>query len=117
MFSTEEYVLGWLFYLSAAIGLLVVCWRITRGIAHLPHIRQLLRLSIAVLLLTPYTVAENSSYLAPAWATIGLEILFSEVNSFWRAGGPLLVIWCIITALYCLATVTYGVFKGIRVSQ
>ena len=116
MFSIEEYFLGWCLYLLSASGLLAVFWRITQNATSRFCICQLLRLSMAVLLLTPYPVDQESSYLAPAWATIALEILFSGIDSFWRAGGPLLVIWCIITVLYCLAVLTYRVFKGIRVS-
>ena len=102
MFSFEEYLLGWFFYLAAVIGLLTVFWRITRVRPSHFHVRQLLRLSMAVLLLTPYFVDKNTHYLAPAWAVAGLDILFSEIDSFWRSGGPLLLIWCTATVLYVL---------------
>ena len=111
MFSFEEYLLGWFFYLAAAIGLLSVFWRITQARPSHFHVRQLLRLSMAVLLLTPYFVDENTHYLAPAWAVSGLDVLFSEADGFWRSGGPLLLIWCTATVLYLLIIGAYHLLK------
>ena len=111
MFSIEEYLLGWFFYLAAVMGLLTVFWRITQAKPTYFHLRQLLRLSIAVLLLTPYFVDTNTHYLAPAWAVAGLDVLFSDIGSFWRSGGPLLLIWCTAIALYILAIGAYHLLK------
>jgi len=111
MFSAEEYLFGWFFYLSAVIGLLIVFWRITQDMITWFYVRQLLRLSVATLLLTPYLVNESSSYLAPAWTVAGLDILFSEAGAFWRAGGPLLVIWCAIVLLHCLLTIAHKILE------
>ena len=111
MFSTEEYIFGWFFYLSAITGLLLILWRVTRGMLYWPHTRRLLRLSIAILLLTPYVVDKGSDYFAPAWAMASLDILFSGINAFWRAGGPLLVVWCAAILFYFLLTVAYKVLK------
>jgi len=109
MFSAEEYLLSWSIYLSAAIGLIMVFWRLTRDMVSWLYVRQLLRLSIAILLLTPYFVDESGDYLAPAWAMAGLDMLFSGVTAFWRAGGPLLIIWCTTVLLYYLLVVMYKV--------
>ena len=111
MFSAEEYLLGWLLYLSAVAGLLTVCWRITRNVLSRYHIRQLVRLSVAILLLSPYLVNNESHYLAPAWAMAAMDMLFSDGMAFWRAGGPLLVIWCITLFLYGLLTLIYRILK------
>ena len=110
MFSTEEYIFSWFFYLSATAGLFLVVWRITRNISW-HYIRQLLRLSIVVFLLTPYAVNESSHYLAPAWTIAGLDMVFSEVGNFWRAGGPLLMIWFAAVILHSLATLVYKALK------
>ena len=111
MFSFEEYFLGWFFYLAAVIGLLAAFWRTTQARPSHFHVRQLLRLSVAVLLLTPCFVDKNTHYLAPAWAVTSLDILFSEIDSFWRSGGPLLLIWCTITVLYVLVTGACNLLK------
>ena len=109
MFSAEEYLFSWFFYLSSIMGLLTVFWRITRGMVSRLYMRQLLRLSVATLLLTPYLVDESSIYLAPAWIMASLDMLFSGVTAFWRAGGPLLIIWCAIVLLYYLLIVAHKV--------
>ena len=109
MFSTEEYIVSWLIYLSASTGLLLVVWRTPKNMGSWHYFRQLLQLSIAVLLLTPFTVNESSNYLAPAWTIASLDMIFVEANNFWRAGGPLLIVWSIVAILQCLITLIYKV--------
>ena len=116
MFSTEEYIVSWLIYLSTSAGLLLVFWRSTGNMGSWHYFRQLLRLSIAVLLLTPFTVNESSNYLAPAWTILSLDMIFAEADNLWRAGGPLLIVWSSIAILHCLVTLAYKI-SGIKSSN
>ena len=87
MYTQEEYLYGWLFYLAGVVVLMGCGWILTAYVAWKP-LRQLLRLLAAVTLLVPWYADTNMTYLAPAWIIAGFEGIFE--NNFWRAGGPLL---------------------------
>ncbi len=53
MFTELGYVLGWLVYLSAALGCCMVWWRITRHVGWY-ELRQVLRLVCFTVLFTPW---------------------------------------------------------------
>lgn len=72
-----EYTIAWLVYLAAVLGLLIVCWRLFRGIGW-RYVRRVLWLTCAVLLLTPAIGAKD--YWAPAWIMGSLEALFGGLD-------------------------------------
>ena len=87
MYTQEEYLYGWLFYLLG-VALIMGCgWLLTARMRWREG-RQLLRLLVAVTLLVPWYATPEMHFLAPAWIVAGFEGVFD--NNFWRAGGPLL---------------------------
>lgn len=102
---TNEYLLAWSAYGIAALGLLLVWFRITRHMWR--WLREPLRLIAAVLLLTPTIVDPAKELFAPAIAITALDLLFKLGNNAWRAVADL--------ALYGLvALALYGVFVAVR---
>jgi|GEM_PF-756046 len=110
MFTVEQYVIGWSVYLLAVIGLLAVFWRMTRIIRWF-YPRQVLRLIAAAFLLTPYSINEASEYLAPAWLMAGLEMVFSGLDGFERAGRPTITAALIALIVYLVMAVGVYVYR------
>ena len=81
MFSFQEYLLGWGVYLFSVIGLLCIYWRMTCFIGW-RYLRDCIRLLGAVFLLLPITI-EDTHYWAPAWVSVVLNIIFSELDAVW----------------------------------
>lgn len=101
----NEYLLAWSVYGIAALGSLLVWFRITRPLWR--WLREPLRLIMAVLLLTPTIVDPARELFAPAVAITALDLAFKVGNNAWRAVADL--------ALYGLiAAVLYAVFVGVR---
>ena len=101
----NEYLLAWSAYGIAALGCLLVWFRITRPMWR--WLREPLRLIMAVLLLTPTIVDPAKELFAPAVAITALDLVFKVGNSAWRAVADL--------ALYGLiAFALYAVFAGLR---
>lgn len=101
----NEYLLAWSAYGIAALGLLLVWFRITRPMWR--YVREPLRLVVAVLLLTPTIVDPAKELFAPAVAITALDLLFKLGNNAWRAVADL--------ALYGLIALgLYGVFVAVR---
>ena len=71
MLESFEYVLAWVVYFAAAVGVMAVWWRITRYLPWL-QLRQLLRVLVAAALLVPAPV----SSLHPDWAPAIFVLLF-----------------------------------------
>ena len=93
MFATPDYTNGWLVYIAAAIGLLVVFWRMTRGIPW-PYVRHSLWITVVVFLLTP--AVGHAHFLAPAWIIGILELLFTGMESFLPMVRLLLIVLSLI---------------------
>ena len=99
MFSASEYFFGWLSYLIASVGLLVVWWRITSFIKfEIP--RDIVRLVAAALLLIPFPVSDDSGMMAPAFMMSLLEAMFVREEGFSRAGVPVLIFTAIAIVVY-----------------
>lgn len=94
MFTHEEYVKAWLFYLFGATLFMVGWWFIT---AHIKwrEPKLVLRVMAAVFFLLPWktgqTLEEGAEYLSPAWIVAIFEALLEGPEAFWRAGTPLLL--------------------------
>ncbi|TCD21513.1 MFS transporter [Pseudomonas sp. IC_126] len=101
----NEYLLAWAAYGIAALGCLLVWFRITRSMWR--WLREPLRLIVAVLLLTPTIVDPARELFAPAVAITAMDLLFKVGTNAWRAVADL--------ALYGLiAFVLYAVFVAVR---
>lgn len=78
--AVNAYMWAWGAYVLGALGLLIVGWRITRGMHS--EWRQLLLVSAAALLLTPAALPDmEQTVLAPALFILVLQSLF-ESGSF-----------------------------------
>lgn len=90
MFSDQEYYYAWLFYLLGVSFCFGCWWLITRPIPW-AEVRNILRLLLVVLLVTPWYTQGASGYLSPAIVVTMIEGIFDESGDFARAGVPLLV--------------------------
>jgi len=94
----NEYLLAWTAYGVAALGCLLVWFRITRPMWR--WLREPLRLIVAVLLLTPTIVDPAKELFAPAVAVTALDVLFNVGNNAWRAVADLALYGLIAFVLY-----------------
>lgn len=96
----NDYLLAWTAYGIAALGCLLVWFRITRPMWR--WLREPLRLIIAVMLLTPTIVDPARELFAPALAVTALDVLFQVGNNAWRAVADLALYGLIAFALYAV---------------
>ncbi|QLC74431.1 MFS transporter [Pseudomonas sp. LPB0260] len=96
----SDYLLAWSAYAVAALGCLLVWFRLTRWMWR--YVREPLRLLVAVLLLTPTVVDPAKELLAPAVAVAALDLLFKVGNNALRAAADLAMYGLIAFALYLL---------------
>lgn len=97
---TNEYSLAWAAYGIAALGCLLVWFRMTRPLWR--WLREPLRLIVAVLLFTPTIVDPAKELFAPAVAITALDVLFKVGNNVWRAAADLALYGLIAFALYAV---------------
>lgn len=62
----DHYLIAWAAYLSSALFLLLVFWRITKRLRP-PKLRAGLRTLAVAVLLTPINIVESATWLAPAY--------------------------------------------------
>jgi hypothetical protein len=113
MLTAEDYATSWIMYLIGAAGLLVVWWFITRKIP-IKLLRDLLRLSAAILLLVPFPVLNQEQFWAPALGMSLLEAVFGQSQGFSRAGIPVLIIWVFVIAFYLLVDTLWQRYRQRR---
>ncbi len=88
MFEQADYLMGWGVYLAGVFTLLAVVWFWTSR-WRVVDLRNVVRLLLAAILLTPIATAPGSSYLSPA-IVVGLMEFLSEGNPA-RALAPVMV--------------------------
>ena len=96
----NDYLLAWALYASAALGLMLVWMRLTRWMWR--WLREILRLTAAVLLFTPTLVDPSRDLLAPAIAIGALDLGFNVGESLWRALADLSMYGLIALVLYLI---------------
>lgn len=96
----NDYLLAWALYICAALGLMLVWMRLTRWMWR--WLREVLRLSAAVLLFTPTLVDPSRELLAPAVAIGALDLGFKMGDSLWRALADLSMYGLIVLVLYLI---------------
>ncbi len=94
----NDYLLAWSAYAVAALGCLLVWFRLTAWMWR--YLREPLRLLMAVLLLTPTIVDPGKELFAPALAVTALDLLFKVGNNAWRAVADLAMCALIALAFY-----------------
>ncbi|WP_271412200.1 MFS transporter [Pseudomonas sp. Q1-7] len=103
--TENDYLLAWAAYGVAALGCLLVWFRLTGWMWR--WLREPLRVLVAVLLLTPTIVDPAKDMFAPAVAITALDLVFKVGNNAWKAALDL-------TMYSLIALVLYLVFAGIR---
>jgi hypothetical protein len=98
--NEHDYQLALSLYAAAALGCLLVGWRITRWMWR--WLREPLRVLMAVLLLAPTLVDPAKEQFAPALAISALDILFKVGNNAWRAVADLSMYAMLAFAAYLL---------------
>ncbi|MGY4532717.1 hypothetical protein ACVW0Y_001846 [Pseudomonas sp. TE3786] len=98
--NEHDYVLVWGLYAIAALGCLLVSFRLTGWMWR--YLREPLRLVVAVLLFTPTIVDPGKDLYAPAVAITALDLLFKVGSNIWRAVSDLAMYGMIAFALYLL---------------
>lgn len=106
MYTQQEYLYGWLFYLLGVAIVLLAGWMMTAPIKW-KALKLTLRLSAVVIFLLPWYANDDMGYLAPAWIIAGFEGVFDGPDAFWRAGRPLLI--ALSGALLLAAIASLGV--------
>ena len=66
MIDLPSYTIAWLIYLLSAVGFMIVFWRWTRNLTW-RRTRRVMRIVVAVTLLTPMNIAASGLWLAPAF--------------------------------------------------
>lgn len=102
--TEQDYLLAWGIYAVAALGCLLVWFRMTGWMWR--WLREPLRVIVAVLLLTPTIVDPAKELFAPAIAITALDLLFEVGKNVWRAVADLAIyglialgVWLIFAAL------------------
>ena len=99
--TENDYLLAWGVYAVAALGCLLVWFRMTRWMWR--YLREPLRLLAAVLSFSPTAVDPgNEAVLAPAIAITALDLLLNVGTSVWRAVADLAMYGLFAFALYVL---------------
>ena len=98
--NEHDYQLALALYGAAALGCLLVGWRITRWMWR--WLREPLRVLMAVLLLAPTLVDPGKEQFAPALAITALDLLFKVGNNAWRAVADLSLYALLAFAAYLL---------------
>ena len=96
--TENDYLIAWGLYAFAALGCLLVWWRMTRWIWR--WLREPLQLLMAVLLFSPTIVDPVKDKIAPALAITALDLLFKVGNNAWRAISDLFMYTMIVFAVY-----------------
>lgn len=101
----NDYTLAWSAYLLAALGCLLVWFRLTGWMWR--YVREPLRVLVVVLLFSPTIVDPGKDAFAPALAITAMDLLLGVGNNAWRAVADL--------SMYALIAFTlYLVFVAIR---
>ena len=103
--TEHDYLLAWSAYGVAALGCLLVWFRLTGWMWR--WLREPLRVLVAVLLLTPTIVDPAKDQFAPAVAITALDVVFKVGNNAWKAALDL-------TMYSIIALTLYLVFAAIR---
>jgi lysylphosphatidylglycerol synthetase-like protein (DUF2156 family) len=104
MFEIPAYVQAWLYYLLAAIGCLIIFWRLTYRIKW-RRTRRLLRLSVAVILLTPVNIVTTGSWLAPAFLVAAYDFVLGENELAAKAALLLTIAFILMVGVVLLESV------------
>ncbi len=98
--TENDYLLAWGAYAVAALGCLLVWFRLTSWMWR--YLREPLRVLVVVLLFTPTIVDPGKEQFAPAIAITAMDLLLDVGNNVWRAVADLSMYALIAFAVYLL---------------
>jgi hypothetical protein len=103
MYTTENYIWGWIFYTTGVFCLLGVYWLLIRKIA-IAWVKHILVLLALVLFFTPVSSYPDNPYLAPAFFVSLYEGLIARGDDlgFQRGLAPILAIALFTVVLYLI---------------
>jgi len=103
MYSTENYIWGWIAYSAGVLCLLSLFWLLIRKLT-ISWLRHLLLLFFMVLFFTPVTAYPDNPYWAPAFFVSLYEgiMLNGQDMGFQRGLAPILAIGCLSSITYLL---------------
>ena len=90
MFTQDEYLWGWIYYLIGASLVYFCFWMLTRNVPWREP-KHILRIVVFVILYMPWYSDTQYIYLSPAWLIGAIEAVFDGSDAFWRAGTPLII--------------------------
>ncbi len=88
--TTSQYLIAWTVYGAAAVGCLIVWWRMTRPLN--ATFASWLRMYAAVILLTPGYTMPNDAWLSPAFLAIIYDALSTTIPQSLPPNAVLLII-------------------------
>ncbi|SHN00426.1 MFS transporter [Phytopseudomonas punonensis] len=94
----NDYLLAWGAYAIAALGCLLVWFKITGWMWR--YLREPLRVLVAILLFCPTIVDPAKELFAPAVAIVALDLIFKVGSNAWRAVADLAMYGLIVFAIY-----------------
>ncbi|TBU74618.1 MFS transporter [Phytopseudomonas daroniae] len=94
----NDYLLAWGAYAIAALGCLLVWFRMTSWMWR--YLREPLRVLAAILLFCPTIVDPAKELFAPAVAIVTLDLLFKIGSNAWRAVADLAMYGLIVFVIY-----------------
>jgi len=103
MYSTENYIWGWIAYSVGVLCLLSLFWLLIRKIS-IRWIKHILLLCFAVIFFTPVTAYPDNPYWAPAFFVSLYEgiMLKGQDMGFQRGLAPILAIGFLSIIIYAL---------------
>lgn len=79
MIELPSYIVAWCVYLLSSLGAIIVFWRMTRNLAF-RRTRRVLRIVVAVTLLTPMVIPTSTLWLAPAFLVAAYALAQGHVD-------------------------------------
>ena len=111
--TENDYLIAWGCYAFAALGCLLVWFRLTRWIWR--WLREPLRVVMAVLLFSPTIIDPVKEKFAPAVAITALDLMFKVGNNAWRAVSDLFMYLMIAVGVYVLfALIRWPIERSIK---
>jgi hypothetical protein len=108
--ESASYAIAWLLYLTGAVGITLVSWRMTRNIK-LRRTRRSLRALIAVILFTPINIGHSGVWLAPAYLVGAYDWVLGEVDSAQLAGMFISAAYGLVVLMILLESVLRRLFN------
>jgi len=107
MYSTENYIWGWIAYSMGVLCLLSLFWLLIKKIS-MRWLRHMLLLFFAVLFFTPVTAYPDNPYWAPAFFVSLYEGIMLNDMGFHRGLAPILAIGFVSSIVYLLLRPIFG---------